>query len=250
MKHKIKQDSSKPELVKDYARLTAYYDIAYEAQGKDYKKEADQIHEVIKKHKQSEGNELLDVACGTGGHFPYLKKWYSLEGLDIDQNMLQIARQRYPDITLHQGDMIKFDLGKQFDIVTCLFSAIGYAKTVPNLQSAVKSLAHHTKPGGVVIVEPWFLPEKWQAGKLFSLFVDKPDMKLARMCIGETKDKLSVFNFNFLVATPGKIEQFTELHEIGLYSKEDYIEAFEKAGLQTTFDSEGITGKGLCIGVK
>ena len=175
----MKQDSL--EHAKSYERQAAYYDAIYEAQGKDYRKEANQIHEVIDKHKKSEGNELLDVGCGTGGHFPFLREWYSIEGLDIDPRMLQVARQRFSDITFHQGDMVNFDLGKQFDVVTCLFSAIGYAMTVPNLQSAIKSFEHHTKPGGIVVVEPWFSPEQWKVGRPSAVFVDKPDMKLARI---------------------------------------------------------------------
>ena len=104
----MKQDSS--EHAKSYERQAAYYDAIYEAQGKDYRKEANQIHEVIDKHKKSEGNELLDVGCGTGGHFSFLKKWYSVEGLDIDPHMLQVARQRFPHITFHQGAMVNFHL--------------------------------------------------------------------------------------------------------------------------------------------
>lgn len=244
----MKQDTSKH--AKSYERQAAYYDAIYEAQGKDYKKESDQIREVIEKYKKSDGNDLLDVGCGTGGHFAFLKEWFTVEGLDIDQHMLQVARQRFPNITFHQADMVNFDLGKAFDAVTCLFSAIGYTMTVSNLQSAVKTLKRHIKPGGVVIVEPWFSPEKWKVGRPSAVFVDKPDMKLARINISERRNNISIVNFHFLVATPGNVEYFTELHEIGLFTKEDYLEAFKKAGLQTVFDPQGITGRGLYIGVK
>lgn len=248
MEQKMKQDTS--EYAKSYERQAAYYDAIYEAQGKDYKKESDQIREVIEKYKKSNGNDLLDVGCGTGGHFAFLREGFTVEGLDIDQHMLQVARQRFPDITFHKGDMVNFDLSKQFNAVTCLFSAIGYAITVPNLQSTVKSLERHTKPGGVVIVEPWFSPEQWKVGRPAAVFVDKPDMKLARINISERRDNISIVNFHFLVATQGSVEYFSELHELGLFTKEEYTEAFEKAGLQTTFDLQGITGRGLYIGVK
>lgn len=244
----MKQDNH--EYQHAYERQAVYYDAIYEAQGKDYKKEVGQIRDVIEKYKKSPGNGLLDVGCGTGGHFPFLREWYSVKGLDIDENMLQVARQRHPDITFHQGNMVNFDLGTQFDAVTCLFSAIGYAMTVPNLQSAVKSLERHTKIGGVVVVEPWFAPDQWKEGRSAAVFVDKPDMKLARMNISERKGNISIVNFHFLVVTQGNVEHFTELHEIGLFTKEEYMDAFEKAGLQTTHDPQGITGRGLYIGVK
>ncbi len=244
----MKQNASKH--AKSYERQAAYYDAIYEAQGKNYKKESEQIHKVIEKYKKSAGNDLIDVGCGTGAHFTFLRQWYKPEGLDIDQRMLQVARQRFPNIIFHQGDMVNFDLGKAFDVVTCLFSAIGYAMTIPNLQSTIKSLERHVKPGGVVVVEPWFSPEKWIIGKPSAVFVNKPDMKLARINISERRDNISIMNFHFLVATPGNVEYFTELHEIGLFTEEEYLESFKKAGLQTVFDPQGITGRGLYVGVK
>jgi ubiquinone/menaquinone biosynthesis C-methylase UbiE len=164
--------------------------------------------------------------------------------------MLQVARKRHPNITFHQGDMVMFNLKKQYDAVTCLFSAIGYAMTVPKLHSAIKSFERHTKPGGVVVVEPWFSPEQWKVGRPFAVFIDKPNMKLARININERRGNISIVNFHFLVGTQGNIERFSELHEIGLFTKKEYLEAFEKAGLKVTFDQQGITGRGLYIGIK
>ena len=41
-----------------------YYNIIYAS--KDYKKEAEEIKRLIRKYKLSKGNDLLEVACGTG----------------------------------------------------------------------------------------------------------------------------------------------------------------------------------------
>lgn len=240
----------KQERTVSYEKQAVYYDAIYQAQGKDYKQESGQIYEVIEKYKRSSGNELLDVGCGTGSHFEFLRKWYSLEGLDIDEHMLLVAKRRYPDIDFHQGDMVNFSLGRQFDAVTCLFSAIGYAKTPDNMYLAVKSLANHVKPGGVVVVEPWFAPDQWKEGRPSAVFVDKPDLKLARVNISERKGNVSIVNFHFLVAEQGKVEQFTELHELGLFTQEQYMQAFKNTGLETIYDPQGITGRGLYIGVK
>lgn len=94
--------------------------------------------------------------------------------------------------------------------------------TVLNLQSAIKSFEQQLKPGGVVIVEPWFSPEKWTVGKPSSVFVEKPDLRLARINISERRDNISILNFHFLVAKPGSVGYFTELHELGLFTEEEY----------------------------
>ena len=59
--------------------------------------------------------------------------------------------------------MISLDLNKKFDIITCLFSSIGYVKTYANLEKSITSFAKHLKIGGVVIIEPWFTAETYKA---------------------------------------------------------------------------------------
>lgn len=247
MKNKPKSKASNVDVYEKQAEL---YDAIYEAQGKDYKKEADLIDQVIEKHKLSNGNELLDVGCGTGGHFSFLSDWYTVMGVDVDEHMLAVARNRFPNILFSQGDMINFSLNSQFDAVTCLFSAIGYTKTVDRMQTAIVNMAKHVKPGGVLVIEPWFSPDQWSVGRPSATFVDKPDLKIARMNISERKKDISVINFNFVVARPGKVEYFTELHELGLFTKEQYLAGFEKAELKVEYDPAGITGRGLYIGLR
>ena len=134
-----------------------YYDKIY-AQ-KDYEGEADKLKDIIQEQLESSGDSLLDVACGTGEHIRYLKEHFRVEGLDLDPDLLQIAKEKNPDVTFHQGDMIDFDLGTRFDVLTCLFSSIGYAKSEENLNRAIESMARHLVPGGLLLVEPWFTPE-------------------------------------------------------------------------------------------
>jgi SAM-dependent methyltransferase len=241
---------SQKEYKPSFEKQAAYYDAIYEAQGKDYQKEARLIHETIDKYKKTPVRTLLDVACGTGGHFPFLKEWYLVEGLDLDEHMLEVARNRFPEGVFHQGDMVDFHLNRKFDAITCLFSAIGYVKTAQNLRAAVKNMSDHLTEGGVLIVEPWFTPDQWYVGTPHATFVDKPDLKIARINISEREGDVSVINFHFLVATEGKIEYFTELHELGLFDDEEYIRAFKEAGLDTSYDQQGITGRGLYIGLK
>jgi SAM-dependent methyltransferase len=78
---------------------------------------------------------------------------------------------------LHETDMLSFDVGKSFDAVTCLFSSIGYAGSVDGLNGAIDTMARHLKPGGVLVVEPWILPDKWQDGNVGAVFVDEPNLK-------------------------------------------------------------------------
>jgi len=227
-----------------------YYDDIYGVTGKDYAAEAAKIHEFIQKYQQTPDNSLLDVACGTGWHISFLRERYSVEGTDINAGMLKVARQKYPGIRFTQGDMRSFDLRRQFDVVTCLFSAIGYMKTKADLQTALQNMGRHLLPGGVLLVEPWFTPEEWHTGYVSTVHVDKPDVKIVRMSHSGKRGKLSLINFQYLIGTSKGIEHIDEQHELGLFTHQEYMTAFTKASLNVIHDPEGIFGRGLYIGTK
>ncbi|HUV44777.1 MAG TPA: class I SAM-dependent methyltransferase [Dehalococcoidales bacterium] len=64
---------------------------------------------------------MLDVACGTGGHIPYWQDRYRVVGLDLSPKMLAHAALKFPDIEFHLGDMMDFNLGREFDALMCLY---------------------------------------------------------------------------------------------------------------------------------
>jgi len=233
-----------------YARSAEVYDAIYDSSGKDYAQEAEKLRTLIEKHKRSSGNALLDVACGTGRHLEHLRQWYDVEGLDLSPEMLEVARRRLSDVPLHRGDMLDFRLERRFDAVTCLFGSIAYVKTIDRLRRAVANLAEHIVPGGVLLLEPFIRPEDFRPNYLHAGFVDRPDLKVVRMNVSAREGNLFIANFHYLVGTPAGIEYFTECHELGMFTDEEYREALRSAGLEVTHDPEGLMGRGLFIGRK
>ncbi len=225
-----------------------YYDKIY-AQ-KDYQAETEKLQLFIEEHLRSDGKRLLDVACGTGQHIQYLSEHFDVEGLDLVPELLEIAKEKYPEVQFHQGNMMDFDLKKQFDVLTCLFSAIGYAKTLDNLHRAIASMARHLVPGGLLLIEPWFTPDAWKPGNVHTMFIDEPDLKIVRMNTSFQEGRLSYFDFHFLIGTDEGTEHFTERHELGLFEIEETRDAFVSQGLEVIYDEEGIAGRGLYIGKK
>lgn len=231
-----------------YTQSAKYYDALYRALGKDYATEAKRVEEIIAERCRSGSNELLDVACGTGKHVEYLRDRFACEGLDVDRTMLDIARERNPGVEFHLGDMIGFNLGKKFDAVVCLFSAIAYAPNVQRLDQTLQTFGRHLKPGGVVIVEPWFEPEQWIDGHVQALFVDEPDLKVARMSVSRRDANVSILNFHFMVASRDGVRTFTEPHRLTLFTPDEYANAFRKAGLYVEHQDGGFAGRGLYVG--
>lgn len=222
------------------------YDAVYH--WKDYVGEAARVHELVQARKPGAAT-VLDVACGTGAHLAELRRWYRCEGLDLDADLLAVARERLPDVALHQGDMRDFDLGRPFDAVTCLFSAVGYLMTVEALEAAVAAMARHLEPGGVLVVEPWLSPEAVRIPHVGAVFVDEPELKIARVNTIEVEGRTSSFDFHYVVGTPQGVEHFVEHHELALFTHEEQLAAFRAAGLEVEHDPEGLMGRGLYIGV-
>jgi len=231
-----------------FAKSQRFYDAIYS--GKDYAEEARRLGRFIAQHKRSAGNALLDVACGTGGHVPYLRNDFAYEGLDLDPEMLALAHTRFPDIPFHQGDMIDFALGRRFDVVTCLFSSIAYTKTEERLRQAIATMAEHVRVGGVLLIGPFFPPEAWIPGQPHAIFVDQPDLKLVRMNVSgvDAGGAVAILDFHYLVGTPEGVDHFTEHHELGLFTDAQLRAAFTQAGLDVLHDAEGLMGRGLYIG--
>jgi SAM-dependent methyltransferase len=226
-----------------------YYDEVYGHV--DYRGHALAIDAAVRANRL-DARSLLDVACGTGRHLEVLRGRYDdLAGLDIDPTLVEIARSRNPGAEIHLGDMTAFDFGRRFDVITCLFSSIGYVRTEDRLRTALAAMAAHLHRGGVLVIEPWFSPEAWEEGRVVLHTVDRPNLKIARVSRSvPSRHAVSRLVFDYLVATPDRVESFSEIHEMGLFTEGQYLAAAEAAGLEAAFDPEGPMGRGLLLAVR
>lgn len=231
-----------------YTDSASLYDVIYGQ--KDYEGEVRKLRKHIARYMTRTAETLLDVACGTGGHLAHLHTAFQCAGLDLSPGLLDTARRRLPAVPFYEADMCDFNLGEPFDVVTCLFSAIGYVGTLERLHQAAAAMAWHVAPGGLLIVEPWFTPETFKDGYVFSELIEQPNLHLVRMSVSKTDGALSIIDLHHLVATPDGVTHFVERHELALFTHAEYIAAFEAAGLRVIHDADGLIGRGLYIGVK
>ena len=228
-----------------YGKAAKYYDLIYSF--KDYDVEAAKIREVIQR-EHSGARSILDVACGTGEHAKRLARNFSVDGLDIEPEFVKIAQSKLQYGFVTAGDMRNFKLARKYDVVQCLFSSIGYLTRGDDVIAALRCFSEHLLPGGIVIVEPWITPDKFEGG-LPSMAppVDKADIKICRMHVSERKGNISLLNFHYLVATRLGVERLNESHELALYSVEEMLAFFRAAGLNAEHDPVGIFGRGLYV---
>ena len=233
-----------------YKELAKYYDLIYAF--KDYKKEAVRIKALVSKYRKSEGKELLDVACGTGHHLEYLKDEFSCMGVDISNKILEVARKNVKGVVFKQADMTTLNLGREFDVITCLFSSIGYVKTCKNLRKTIRNFSKHLKKGGVVLIEPWHTKLTYIPSSPHMETYDGKEIKIARLNVSELIGSLSVMDMHYLIAERAKgVKHFVDRHELGLFEVDETLRIMKEAGLQSKFLKRGLMQKrGVFVGVK
>ena len=221
-----------------YTRSSAFYDICYHF--KDYASEAEALLRMIQE-LIPRASTLLELACGTGKFLTKFQDHFYVEGLDINPEMLDIARSRCRS-PVHVARMEDFALGRRFDVIVCLFSSIAYVRTQEALNSTVRCISRHLSPGGIVLIEPWFKPEEYWVSHTKMNVADTDDVKLAWMYRQGIEGNIAILDIHYIVGTPLGVESFGERHELGLFRQEDYQRAFEDAALQLEFRQTGKHG--------
>lgn len=220
------------------------YDAIYSL--KNYEQEAAAIADLIQTY-HPQAQTILDVACGTGAHAQYFAPRYVVDGIDLNPQYIEVAAQRNPNSRFWVRDMTDFQLPSRYDVITCLFSAIGYVKSLENLERTVQCFQQHLNPGGVILIEPWFSPSQWMSGRFDVVNYETADLKICRMYHGDQEDQLSILNFEYLVGSAQGIQHIKERHELGLFHPEEMLTVLQSTGMQVTVDPEGISGRGLYI---
>ena len=231
-------------------QLAKYYDRVYSF--KDYLDEAVRLQNLIIKYSESVGNALLDVACGTGLHLKHLKDDFSCTGVDISKSMLKIARKNAKGVTFKEADMKTLKLGKQFDVITCLLSSIGYVKTTASLEKTIRNFSKHLKKGGLALIEPSHAKSVYVSGEPRITTYDGKDAKIARVNVTRTRQTTAVLNMHILVAERGKdAKYFVDRHELGLFGVNNTLRVMNAAGLKSKYLKNGLmSGRELFVGIK
>lgn len=230
-----------------FSATAELYDLIY-SQFKDYAAEAKAIAELLWRELPG-GRRLLDVGCGTGEHARHLIEQfgYEVDGLDLDPEFVRLARAKLPGREVYQADMTSFSLRRHYEGILCLFSSIGYVRTLDNLIAALKCFREHLAPGGIVVVEPWFEPGVIEPGRITVNQAEGGGKKVVRMATIFVEERLSRLRMEYLIGSREGIQHVSETHELGLFTVAETLVAFEAAGLRATHDPTGISGRGLYL---
>ena len=131
-----------------YGKLDRFYDAAMG----DRTEMASYIRRLICQHKPK-ARTLLELACGTGAILKVLAKSYDVAGLDVSPQMLSLARKKLPHVRFHRKDMVRFELGKQFDVIICVFDSINHVLKFAGWQKVFRNAARHLEKDGLFLFD-------------------------------------------------------------------------------------------------
>jgi SAM-dependent methyltransferase len=239
--------ASKPLFGPDHADV---YEATYRSRGKDWAAEARDVTGRVRRLRP-DASSLLDVACGTGAHLETFRTCFDLvEGVEIAPAMRERAERRLAGVPIHDEDMRSFALGRTFDVVTCLFTAVSFLDTVDEMRRAVRCMVDHLTPGGVLVIEPWWLPEQFIEGYVGSDLVHDGDRVVARVSHTHERDRAAHMEVRWLIGEPTGLRSFTTTEVFAMYTRDEYLAAFEDAGCAVEYHEGWLTGRGLFTGLR
>jgi len=214
-----------------YKKFSVYYDKIYE--NVDYAGESEFINWAVNQHKTSLGIKLADIACGTGSHAKFLKKNFNVTGVDINEDMLKIARKKVPEADFILGNMKDLELENKFDVVICIFSAIHYNINYKELKDTLTNFYNYLEEGGILIYDLSFNTENWIEGLVSVDTVVEEQLKIARICQSQLTNGIFNAKFVFLVKDNGEFDFDIDEHKLGVFEIDEVSKLMEKIGFKT-----------------
>jgi len=139
------------------------------------------------------GGCILDLGCGTGEPIAeyFIKKGYSLTGVDGSPKMIEFCKFRFPGQNWIINDMLHIKLSKQFDLILAWHSL--FHLTHAEQLEAFTVINNHLKPGGLFAFTSGYLhDEVWSDNGGQNLYH-------ASLSTAEYQEQLKRNNFEILI---------------------------------------------------
>ena len=106
---------------------------------------------------EEQGREVktaLDLGCGTGVLCRILAdRGIRARGMDLSPGMIAIAREAAPELVFEVGNMITYDPGQCFELVTCTGDALNHIPDLRDVETILKNVYGYLTPGGVFVFD-------------------------------------------------------------------------------------------------
>jgi len=153
-------------------------------------------------------------------------------GIDISDEMLEIAKNKAKDAFFINADMCNFDLDHQYDVILNLYGSIGQVESLEHMQMAMECAFKHLKQGGIFILTPWSTKESFSE----ALVGRTKTFDLSGFCRMETVrrvsgDKIRI-DYHHLISDNLEVTYYKHTNFVALFSESEYESCIQKAGFK------------------
>ena len=210
----------------------------------DYVEEAKHFCKVLQENAHRELKTLLHLGCGAGHYDKTLKKYFQVTGLDISEEMLDLARQLNPQIEYLSGDMRTTNLEKTFDVVVA-FDSINYMCTERDLRAVFETAYEHLDLGGIFLTYVEEEPQSFEQNSISCSTHSQDDVEVVFIENKYDPDLADTFyelNFLFLIRERGELRIEHDCHVNGIFPLDIWMKNLRSVGFDIKvlhFEEEG-----------
>lgn len=179
---------------------------------------------------------LLELGSGGGHTASHLKRGAQLTLVDRAPAMLAVSRALNPECRHVEGDMRQLRLAERFDAVL-LHDALSYLLDAGELEAAARTAHAHLRPGGAALFVPDWTRESFR-DETSSGGEDGEGRSLRYLSWTHDPDPTDdevLMEFAYLLREGcGPTRSLHDVHRCGLFARETWLSALERAGLAAT----------------
>jgi ubiquinone/menaquinone biosynthesis C-methylase UbiE len=217
-----------------YDFIAPYYDTLVP---RDIKGICSSVERIVKRYNQEK--EILDLGCGTGRFTIELaKRRYKMHGLDMCDEMLQVARKnaqkKHLKIKFIRGDIRNFTLKKKTHVIWARGS-IGDLLTLIDVKRALKNIRKNLLKHGIFIfdVRDYLYHEKLFKKRNHEKRIFKKRNKVLTFSFAQNlnkKTKIATIKTEVTIKSPGDLVRFKVNHALKHYTKKELTKLLDNAG--------------------
>ncbi|UCE05739.1 MAG: class I SAM-dependent methyltransferase [bacterium] len=221
--------------LKLYSDLAEIYDQLY-LNIFNYEQDAEFVDSILKKYHIT---EFLELGCGSGHLAQILvKKGYKITGVDLYEEMLQIARKRLPEVEFVQQDIRTLKFDRKFDAIIAMGRMYTYMTTNDDVEQSIGSIANCLNPGGIFLFDNFSAPhfiKNFEENKEMNQEVDLGDRKIKRISKKTWNLKHGVtFNWpaKYYIEEKGRTQEIDDQSVLRTFFPEELEYFLNRKGLQ------------------
>ena len=217
--------------MESYSDFAKIYDFVMKDEV-DYLKWTDFLMEIFEKYNIKP--ELgCDIGCGTGT-FTYnlSNKGIDMIGIDVSMDMLNVAKEKYPDILFLNQDMREFELYGTVDIITCMLNAVNYLESEDEIEDFFLLVKNYLNPDGIFVLD---MDTKYKLMDVMGNNIhihDSDDLYYVWESQLVENERAVESHIDFFVKTDGSYYKISEMQKEWIYEIDDIKRIIKKTGLR------------------